>query len=262
MPQDVIHRLLALNRDFYAKAGADFDATRHGVPAGMTQCLAVARAAAALVVQPLHVLDAGCGNGRLLQALARAFAPEQAIVYWGVEHDPGLLARAQAACATFPRGAAHALLGDVLAPDLGLANMCALGMPARFEIIACFAVLHHIPSAALRAQALRNLAWYLAPGGNLLLSTWQFEHSDRLRSRIAPWESIGIQPSEVEPGDALLPWDQGVHALRYAHNITLEELHTLAAAAGLEIQATFFADGHEGNLNLYAALARQEHDPL
>ena len=254
MRLEVANQLMALNRAFYAAVAADFDATRQSVPEGMLQILASAPAA-----NPLHVLDVGCGNGRLLQAMARAFPPEQAIVYWGVEADARLLVFAQAACAARPPGVAQALPGDILLADFGLATGA---LPGRFEIVACFAVLHHIPSAPLRVQALRNLASRLAPNGRLLLSTWQFLQSERLRSRIAPWEDIGLRDADVEPGDALLPWDQGVHALRYAHAIRLEELTALAAEAGLTIESTFFADGHEGNLNLYAALVRKEQAPL
>ncbi len=260
MTPAVQQRLLTLIRDFYATVAADFDTTRLCVPAGMIQSLAAAPALPPHA--PLRVLDAGCGNARLLQALARAFAPKQPIVYWGVESDPTLLARAQAACAAFDRGAAQALPGDILDAHLGLSPAAASALPAHFDVVTCYAVLHHMPGAALRAEVLRTLARYLASQGRLLLSTWQFEHSARLRSRMAPWESIGLCAADVEPGDALLPWDQGVHALRYAHNIGIEELTGLATEAGLIIESTFFADGHEGNLNLYAALARKEQESL
>ncbi len=254
MTPEVAQQLLALNRAFYRAVAADFDATRQGVPAGMVRILASARAATDCS-SPIAVLDVGCGNARLLQALARAFPVEQPIVYWGIEADAALLARAQEACADYPQGTAQALPGDLLQPDFGLAPGV---LPGSFAVVACFAVLHHIPSAHLRVQALRNLAGHLAPEGRLLLSTWQFHQSERLRNRIAPWAAIGLTQDDVEPGGALLPWDQGVHALRYAHAITPDELAALAAQAGLLIETTFFADGHEGNLNLYAALARKE----
>lgn len=267
MIQDTAHRLLALNDSFYASAALQFAATRRGIADGMVRCLAYAPPA-----NPLTVLDVGCGNARLLQALAAAFPPERAIVYLGVESDAGLLAMARSACEDFARGPAHALRGDILARGLGLPGDAGTGDPgtgdasvdgpqhdALYDVVACFAVLHHIPGDELRVQALRNLAGLLAPGGRLLLSTWQFLHSERLRSRIAPWETIGLDAADMAPGDALLPWDDGVHALRYAHHITLDELSNLAEAASLQVLYSYFADGHEGNLNLYAALARKEH---
>ena len=88
-----------------------------------------------------------------------------------------------------------------------------------------------------------------------MLSAWQFGDSERLRSRIAPWAEIGLAPADVDPGDALLPWDQGRHALRYVHAIDEAETAALAQAAGLSVLSLYHADGHEGDLSLYAALA-------
>jgi hypothetical protein len=45
-----------------------------------------------------------------------------------------------------------------------------------------------------------------------------------------------------------------VHALRYVHQLDLDEVRTLAADAGLRLLDTFRADGKEGNLNLFALL--------
>jgi hypothetical protein len=68
------------------------------------------------------------------------------------------------------------------------------------------------------------------------------------------WASIGIDEAEIEPGDALLPWSQGVAALRYVHHVSEAEMVILAQRAGLTVEHSFYADGKEGNLNLYSVL--------
>jgi 2-polyprenyl-3-methyl-5-hydroxy-6-metoxy-1,4-benzoquinol methylase len=125
----------------------------------------------------------------------------------------------------------------------------ATGGPA--EAVVCLAVLHHIPTAASRATLLRQAAVQLAPGGQLIVSTWQFMDSDRLRRRVLPWETVGLSAADVEPGDYLVSWGEGAAGHRYCAYIDEAALAALAARAGLRTLETFRADGHEGNLNLY-----------
>jgi hypothetical protein len=73
--------------------------------------------------------------------------------------------------------------------------------------------------------------------------------------RIVPWNKVGIDEQELEPGDALLSWKRGGTGLRYCHWIEEDELHSLATLAGLSIVKTFRAGGREGNLSLYSVLS-------
>lgn len=265
LAQATVERLLAVNRDFYASVNLPFDATRSHVAQGMREAVArlypnaeraaqTARESAAAMAADvpvaatrLRVLDAGCGNGRFAWALAER---DIAFSYLGIDDDEGLLARARLQINAAPGAQAEFLRINLASDDLAL-----LG---KFDLVALLAVLHHFPGKALREALLRKLANALAPGGRLLLSTWQFLDDPRLSARLQPWEAVGLTAQDVAPGDALLPWDQGTHALRYAHHLDAAEVATLAARAGLQVVDAFHADGKSGRLNYYAILARQD----
>ena len=121
----------------------------------------------------------------------------------------------------------------------------------RFDAIALLAVLHHVPSRSSRVELLRSLGNLLASRGLLAISVWQFLNSQRLRRKIVPWQVIGVSPTDLEPGDYLVDWRRGGQGLRYCHWVSEQELGELLEAAGLSLQATYYADGREGNLNLF-----------
>src|SRR5262245_49518876 len=131
MTPDVARRLLDLNRTFYVRVGAEFDATRGSLPAGMLAAIGD------LPATTRTVLDAGCGNGRLARALEQCGHP---IDYLGLDADAGLLARAQQATAALAHVQTRFLQADLAQP--GWAQ--ALG-DRRFDAVFCLAVLHHLP---------------------------------------------------------------------------------------------------------------------
>jgi 2-polyprenyl-3-methyl-5-hydroxy-6-metoxy-1,4-benzoquinol methylase len=245
-------RLLSLNREFYRLVAGEFDRTRQGLPKGMLDLAArlADRLAASLSPssnRPLRVLDAGCGNGRFARALAEVGV---ACNYTGIDADPHLLHLAREQTADLP-----GVIANFAAIDLSEPQWTTL-LPQRepFDAVVCLAVLHHFPGLSLRRRLVRDLGSLVAPHGILALSTWQFLTSERLADKQVEWSEIGVNPAEVEEGDALLPWNQGVHALRYVHQLDLDEVRSLADDAGLRLLDTFRADGKEGNLNLFALL--------
>jgi hypothetical protein len=82
-------------------------------------------------------------------------------------------------------------------------------------------------------------------------SEWQFLDSEKLKSRVQPWEEAGISPEAVDPGDYLLDWRSGGRGLRYVHHFDEAELEALAAASRFRVRETFFSDGENGRLGLY-----------
>jgi SAM-dependent methyltransferase len=123
--------------------------------------------------------------------------------------------------------------------------------PISFNVICCFATLHHIPSDEIRIRFLQNTKKYLAPDGILYLSVWQFIRSERLKKKILPWDSVDLREDQVDKGDYLLDWKRGGTGTRYVHLYDQEELRLLADRSGFKIIESFDSDGEGGNLGLY-----------
>lgn len=231
MDDRTIERLIALNRAFYETTAGAFDQTRGAPWPGW-------RAALPYLPPVIHVLDAGCGNGRFGRFLARESASE--VVYTGLDSSPVLLERARAALPPSAILLERDLLRDPL-PD------------GPFDLVALFGVLHHVPGEATRCQLIRELAERLAPGGLLFFSAWRFAEFERYRRRIVPWPA----DLSAEPGDYLLDWRRGERALRYCHFVDETEHAALVAASGLREITTFCADGESDQSNRYSLLRRE-----
>ena len=232
----VAQTLLALNRDFYGRFGAAFAEKRSRLQPGVARLLA-------RIPPTARVLDVGCGHGNVLRGLrARGFRGR----YVGLDFSPDLLAHARAAAADPPPGADFRILrrdiADPAWPE---------GLPVPFDFVMAFAVLHHLPGESLRRRIVAAIRGLLSPGGLFIHSHWQFLNSARLRARIQPWESVGLHPEDVDPGDYLLDWRHGGHGLRYVHHFSPPELASLAAATGFRVRETFLSDGEGGRLGLY-----------
>ncbi len=219
-----------LNRRFYETVAVDFDATRQQAWQGWEHLLPYLK-------PPLTVLDVGCGNGRF-----GVFLADRLTRYVGIDSSGALLERARQSLS----GVNAALIQrDILTqpPD------ASLGM---FDLVALFGVLHHVPGTESRLAILRSLADRVVPGGLLVWTEWRFLDLPRFRERIIPWDNVP-QELQVEPGDYLLDWRRGAHALRYCHAVDASEHARLVAATGLAPVAEYPADA----ANLYTVLQKQ-----
>lgn len=241
-------KLLELNRRFYTTVAREFDQTRGGFPVGWDQLIPWLPTG---LEHPVKVLDVGCGNGRFARFLDHI---GYASSYLGVDGDATLLQLATEQTLTLPQIRTRFAQIDLAVP--GWAS--TLPQHAPVDLLVCLAVLHHLPGQALRQQAFNEMGSLLQPGGVLILSNWQFFSSPRLANKQIDWSAIDVHPEEVEPGDALLPWQQGVEAIRYVHQLDEAEINALATAAGLNICTHFYADGKNGHLNLYSVCRRAE----
>lgn len=203
--------------------------------------------AAHLPTPPACTLDLGCGNGRLGAYLAERFGPDRTWV--GLDASPELLARARAR-RDLPRRS-RLLRAELGAPGLPVAA-------GAFDLVALVAVLHHVPGEAARAALLQRGAACVAPGGALAASFWRFGAAARIARRRLPFEDVGIDPADVEPGDALLPFAGDASVPRYGHAFDRAEVERLARAPGLPLRARFDADGREGDLDAWLVWERPQ----
>jgi SAM-dependent methyltransferase len=242
MDSAIAQRLIALNREFYERFGADFSATRQRLQPGVTRVLET-------LTGDESILDLGCGNGELARTLARRGHRGP---YLGLDFSLPLLRDADSPLEEF---SAEFLVFDLTKLSVISFQSSVIGYgrlnTEHWSLITCFATLHHIPSKELRLDILKTVRGLLAPGGRFILSNWQFLNSEKLRARLQPWERIGRTQADMDEGDYLLDWRRGGEGLRYVHQFSEMELSALAAECGFEIAETFYSDGDGGRLGLY-----------
>jgi len=245
MDAETSRKLLALNREFYASFARPFASSRPVSDPALVSILPY-------IPQRARVLDVGCGNGRLAVLLDRE---RPGAAYLGVDAAPELIELARHQVARLTAISAQFRVADITRP-----GWCD-GFPGTpFECVVCLAVLHHIPGFDLRVRVLHEIAGLLEPGGCLILSTWQFLDSARMRRKIVDWSEASIAEKSLEPGDYLLDWKREGRGLRYCHLVDEVEMERLAAESGFYVRETFRAGGRERNLSLFAVLDFRHRD--
>jgi tRNA (uracil-5-)-methyltransferase TRM9 len=249
MELSTAQRLAALNLRFYAEHAENYADARPRLPTGVQRVLAA-------IAPGSRVLEAGCGDGKVGRALARAGVGS----YVGLDSSEPMLERARRYTTEYDGRTTD---NSVVRPsysvfahaDLASPSWSAVLAEGSFDWILGFAVFHHLPGYALRASVLRTLAGHLAGGGQVALSNWQFTRSERLKRRIVPWAQAGLSDDDVEPGDYLLSWERKrQRGLRYVHMLDQAETERMAAEAGLRVVESYSADGVTGDLSDYLLL--------
>ncbi len=231
MRPDVADRLLAHNREFYSSAWRSFAETRTRLQPGVARVLGGVGPDDAIV-------DIGCGNALVGAELARRGHRGR---YVGVDQEPHLLTLARQGAAS----TAEFVCSDVSQPGW------TSDISGRFDWVLVFAVLQHIPTFEHRAALLVATARLLARGGRLAFSAWNLSTSERMRDRIAPWHSIGLDDLDVDEGDHLVEWRRGVSGTRYVHEFSEPETERLRLGAGFDRVESFDSDGEGGGLGHY-----------
>lgn len=247
MQDDIVSRLLDLNRQFYQTFAEQFAETRGRLQPGVSSTLADFPPEAT-------ILDLGCGIGEVANELNRLGHDG---FYLGMDSSVALLSIARGRC---ENPSAHFFQSDFADPSW-LCKLLWFAQPHRvaaFDRVLAFATLHHLPSNALRSRVLTQVRGLLAEGGHFVLSNWNFMASPRLRARIVPWREIDLDEKDVEIGDYLLDWRRGGYGLRYVHHFTEEELQELARKTGFQVVKTYYSDGEGGRLGLYQIWEKEE----
>lgn len=227
-------QLIDLNRTFYQTFAHQFSATRQKLQPGVLRILDK-------ISSQQSILDLGCGNGELGKEL---FIRGHEGPYVGLDSNIELIKIAKEKLPNL--SSVSFILRDLTSPfwnkDLPINH---------YDVVLAFAVLHHIPSSALRRQVMEKIRSLVVPDGRFIHSEWQFLNSPRLRDRIQPWKTVDLDSSEVEPGDYIIDWRHGGQGFRYVHHFDNPELEALARGTGFKIVETFSSDGERGDLGLY-----------
>jgi tRNA (uracil-5-)-methyltransferase TRM9 len=205
--------------EFYELHGAAFSATRHA-PWGVMKLVKDA-------AKPGDVLvDFGAGNGRLGLEI-----PDN-VRYVAVEPSSALRQAAE-------KILAHRKNMEIVEGGFGVGaygrtpeayDYAPVPVADSFaDVVACLAVLHHIPTREARQTAVQELARILKPGGMLVLTVWNLRSlkSFSFKNWLAAWLRLPLVQGGGA-GDVWVPWKaEGVDARRYIHAFTLNELKTL-----------------------------------
>lgn len=252
MLSETIQQLQTINKEFYQRFGAAFAETRRRIQPGVARVLDE-------WISGGKWLDIGCGSGTLSQAWIKRGLNGS---YTGIDFSQPLLHEAEKLLAGNSPQAGLAVTFQQM--DLLNPEWINTFENAVYDGVLAFAVLHHIPGAAVREKLLNQITSLIKPGGMFIHSEWQFQHSPKLMARIQPWSKAGLTEEDVEEGDTLLDWrhqiveQENEPGLRYVHLFSREELQRLAESCGFEILEEFESDGAGERLGLYQIWQKKE----
>lgn len=218
MNQETVTNLLKIVSDNYNQIAADFNLTRKKeIWPEITKLTAD-------IKDGDRILDLGCGNGRLIEALK-----DKKIEYLGLDNSQELIKLAQA---NYP--AYKFIVSDIL----DLENISEI-KPEKFDYIFCLATLQHLPGRELKIEALRKMENKLALGGKIIISNWNMYAQRKYRRLIfKTFFNKLAGKNKLDFGDILFPWKNSrgeIVSSRYYHAFLKRELASLASEAGCHI---------------------------
>ncbi|AJC12157.1 hypothetical protein JI75_05235 [Berryella intestinalis] len=254
MDTPVANILCSLNTRFYRDNACSFSATRQAPWEGWGRCVDIVRSEGVFDGPRASVFDLACGNLRF-EAYLQSSVEGVAFDFFAVDNCDALAADGARAVRYQSADVCSLLLAGGNPADGLFAPPCSIAVS--------FGFLHHVPTEAARAAALRLLADKTEAAGCLCVSLWRFMDDPRLarKARASTAQGIkrlGISEGDLEPGDHLLGW-QDTGALRFCHSFSDAEVERLVSAVA-DVAAPvgrFRADGRGGNLNEYLVFKKK-----
>lgn len=166
-----------------------------------------------------HILDWGCGNGRLLNLLK-----DYKIKYFGVDQSEELLKIAK-----------KNWLKEIKS---GKAKFFCTASRAKkfpanfFDNIFMIASFHHLPDEKIRLRLLKKVYQEMKIGGHLIITVWNLKSPWAEKKKYQDWK-------EFAPNDFLIPWKNPsgqVKCERYYHYFEPEEIKNLLIKAGFKVE--------------------------
>lgn len=187
------------------------------------------------------VIDVGCGNGRLLEALKN-----KQVEYLGVDNSARLINIAKSR---------YANIRFTTCDILELSKIPQIN----FDYVFCIAVLQNIPGQKLRIIALKQLKNKISQDGRIIISVWNMWSNKwkkkKFKRLIIKFALLKlIKKNNMDWGDLLFDWhSQGVKrgSKRYYHAFRKRELKKIIKKAGLKIEKIY-----KDEYNYYAILKK------
>ncbi|OIO45998.1 hypothetical protein COX24_03520 [bacterium (Candidatus Gribaldobacteria) CG23_combo_of_CG06-09_8_20_14_all_37_87_8] len=207
MKQALAEKLLKQTRETYNTIAYNFSNTRNQIWQDLLPLLDYSR-------KGDKVLDLGCGNGRLFAALKG-----KQVEYTGCDNSKELIKIAKQKY-----------------PELNFKLTDGLVLPFKdktFDLIYCIAVLHHIPSKALRISFLKEAKRVLHPNGLLIATVWKLSLKARKEAFLWFFQRV-LGKTPLDLNDCFVSWQNKQQ--RYVHNFSKRELKTLFKGAGFKVK--------------------------
>lgn len=238
MDAQTTQRLITLNNDFYRANAASFSATRNHAWEGWSRLVGL------LPHRPASALDVACGNMRFKRFLDEAYGAG-AVNYLGIDSCRNLV----------PEDLLDCFSEVNLLEQASPAQKCP---PNKYELVACFGFMHHVPGNSLRNNVLEGLASACAPEGTIAISFWQFAQDESMLRKAQESTLKGAEQLNLalDEGDYLLGWNGSYDTFRYCHSFSDDEIDALLEPlyGSFDVVARYSADGRTGDLNAYTVL--------
>jgi len=213
--------LLKIVKENYTQIAADFDETRK------KKLWPELFHLASLAKDNDKILDAGCGNGRLIQAFK-----EKSVFYSGFDNSEELIALAKK---NYP-GYNFSVL-DILNTS-SITNKF-------YNLIFCVAVIPHVPGKNNRIKVLQDLYDKLVLGGEMIISFWDLKSQPKYQKQLI---ISGIKKffglNKYDYGDLIFTWEGKEKSKRYYHAFSEKEIRSLVEEAGLKLKELYKADNN------------------